>query len=113
MIHLIYAQATPEEVREMLEIFGDYIKVAVDVERNILAGGGRLHADCEAVMLESGSEQANLWGADWYPYTQELRYEALMNIRPLLGNRSMIIKDPALRDKMAVVVSNLLRGVQP
>lgn len=111
MIHLIYSRVTFEEMRDMLEVFGDFIKLAVDVERNILAGGGKLHADCEAVLLESGSQQDNVWGADWNPFTQELRYEALMNIRPRMGNRSMVIQDPVLRERVAKVVSDLLRGV--
>nr|WP_277989900.1 DUF5674 family protein [Phormidium pseudopriestleyi] len=43
----------------MLETLDDYIKLAVDIERKILAGGGELHADCEAVLLENGSKQAS------------------------------------------------------
>jgi hypothetical protein len=27
----------------------------------MLAGGGVLHADCEAVLLEDGSDQTNIW----------------------------------------------------
>lgn len=33
-----------------------YVKLAVDIERGILAGGGAMHADCEAVLLEDGSQ---------------------------------------------------------
>jgi hypothetical protein len=67
MIHVIRSRATPEQVQQMLEVLGIYIKLAVDVDRAILAGGGELHADCEQVLLMDGSEQANVWGADWYP----------------------------------------------
>jgi hypothetical protein len=42
-------------MEEMLQVLGTYIKLAVDLERGILAGGGVLHADCEAVLLEDGS----------------------------------------------------------
>jgi hypothetical protein len=44
-----------------------YIKLAVDLERGILAGGGVMHADCEAVLLDDGSSQQYVWGADWNP----------------------------------------------
>ena len=54
MIHLIRAQATNQQIQEMLEILESYIKVAVDIDREILAGGGVLHADCEAILLEDG-----------------------------------------------------------
>ena len=43
------------------------MKLAVDLERRILAGGGALHADCEAVLLGAGSRQEDVWGADWVP----------------------------------------------
>ncbi|MEG4816933.1 DUF5674 family protein [Microcoleus sp. K5-D4] len=69
MINLIQERATKEQLEEMLEILSSYIKLAVDIERGILAGGGELHADCEAVLLENRSKQVDIWGADWYPLT--------------------------------------------
>jgi len=41
---------------EILQTFGTYVKLAVDIRRGILAGGGTLHADCEAVLLEDDSQ---------------------------------------------------------
>jgi hypothetical protein len=55
----------------MLEALETYIKLAMDIQREILAGGGELHADCEEVLLDNGSSQENIWGADWYPKTKE------------------------------------------
>ena len=111
MIHLILTRATPDELHDMLQVFGDFIKLAVDVEREVLAGGGALHADCEAVLLENGSNNDNVWGADWYPATQQLSFEAMLNIRPRLGNRSMYLQNPELRARVTRVVDALLRGV--
>jgi hypothetical protein len=108
MINLIQERATKEQLEEMLEILSSYIKLAVDIERGILAGGGELHADCEAVLLETGSKQVDIWGADWYPLTQEVGYESLINIRPRQNNRSMEIQDPMIRDRVAQIVQRLL-----
>lgn len=47
MIHIIRTHATRQQIDEMLESLGTYIKLAVDIERGILAGGGALHADCD------------------------------------------------------------------
>ena len=113
MIHFIYTRATPQEIREMLEVYGDYIKLAVDVERNVLAGGGKLHADCESVLLDNGSENDSVWGADWYPFSQKIEFEAMLNIRPRLGNRSMYLQNPDLRERIARITDNLLRDVMP
>lgn len=95
----------------MLEALGGYVKLAVDIRRGILAGGGMLHADCEAVLLEDGSRQEDIWGADWIPSTQQIRYEALINIRPHQKNPAMKILDPSLCDHVAKIVQRLLGGV--
>ena len=50
MVHLLRAKATADQLAEMLETLGVYIKLAVDIEEEIAAGGGALHADCEAVL---------------------------------------------------------------
>ena len=104
MIHVIRERATDEQIREMLEALQTYIKLAVDVRRRVVAGGGALHADCEALLLEDGSQQADVWGADWIPESQEVQFESLINIRPKRGNRKTMIEDPALRQTVAQIV---------
>jgi hypothetical protein len=104
MIHLLRTRATTQQVQEMLEALDVYIKVAVDVKRRMLAGGGVLHADCEAVLLEDGSDQTDIWGADWIPRTKEIRYEAFINIRPTQNNRAMTIQDKGIRDLVNEIV---------
>jgi len=107
-IHIVRRKAREDELREMLEELEIYIKLAVDVKRKILAGGGEYHADCEAVLLEDGSLQGDIWGADWYPDTKTVSFGALINIRPAQDNRSMEVKDPSLRNKIEEIIRNLL-----
>jgi hypothetical protein len=111
MIHIIRSRATPEQMRQMLEVLGIYIKLAVDVEQGILAGGGELHADCEQTLLRAGSAQAHLWGADWYPLTQTVGYESIINIRPSANNHWMEIQDSGLREQVGRIVQTLLGEV--
>jgi len=108
-IHIFSQRATEKEINEMLEELKTYIKLAVDVERNILAGGGEYHADCEEVLLEDGSRQEDIWGADWYPEHRKVEFGALINIRPHQGNRSMEIEDPKLRDRIETITRALLQ----
>jgi len=103
-IHIIKNKASADEVKEMLGSLNSYIKLAVDIKRGVAAGGGMLHADCEAVLLDDGSKQENIWGADWLPDSKEVRFEALINIRPRQNNRSMIIEDEKTRDKVEKIV---------
>ena len=111
MVHLLRERATPAQIEEMLAELKGYIKLAVDVDRGLLAGGGALHADCEALLLEDGSRQEDIWGADWIPSTQEVRFEALINIRPGQGNLSMTVEDSDLRARIEQVAVRLLEDV--
>jgi len=108
MIHIIENQATATQMAEMLQDLVTYIKLAVDVERGVLAGGGVLHADCESALLENGSRQEDVWGADWYPAGQQVTFESLINLRPGQANRSLEIEDPAIRERVAQVATELL-----
>jgi hypothetical protein len=95
----------------MLQDLGTYIKLAVDIRRGILAGGGALHADCESALLQDGSQQEDVWGADWNPTAQQVTYESLINIRPRQNNRSLEIQDPTTRAQVAQITERLLGGV--
>ena len=111
MIYIIREHTTKRQLQEMMEMLETYVKLAVDVEREILAGGGAMHADCEAVLLEDGSQQEFIWGADWNPDTQEVTFESLINIRPRQNNRSLELQDPELRAKVEQITRDLLGGV--
>jgi hypothetical protein len=91
--------------------FGDMVKFVVDVERRLLAAGGELHADAEQLLLEKGSRQEDLWGANYYPGRGPLEcveYTSLINIRPAQGNRSMEIQDGAVRETVRQLAHEVL-----
>ncbi len=111
-IHLLRERATPEQMSEMLAELGSYIKFAVDIERKLAVGGGELHADCEEVLLKDGSRQEDVWGADWDPFSQTVRFEALMNIRPRQNNPAMQILDPTIRAKVEATLRPLMGNVE-
>jgi hypothetical protein len=111
MIHLLRSPATAEQLTEMLEELTEYVKLAVDIQRELVAGGGELHADCETVLLEDGSKQGDVWGADWWPSTREVRYGSFINIRPGQNNPAMEIIAPAIRERVDVIVRRFFEGV--
>jgi hypothetical protein len=91
--------------------FGDMVKLVVDLHREMVAVGGELHADAEQVLLEQGSRQADLWGANYYPGRGPegcLEYTALINIRPSRGNPSMEVQEAATRKSIRSVVRQLI-----
>jgi RNA recognition motif-containing protein len=114
MIHLIRERATKEQMQEMLEVYKEveYIKLAVDVEQGVAAGGAEMHYECEEVLLESGSQQNDVWGAGWYWQTKKIRYDSLINRRPK-QNRSDEVEDPPVRKRTEDIILKLFDGVEP
>jgi len=55
VIYILRSRATKQQMDEMIQTLGTYIKLSVDIRHGIVAGGGVLHADCESVLLEDGS----------------------------------------------------------
>ncbi len=111
MIHILRTRATPEQLAEMLEALETYIKLAVDIRQGVLAGGGVMHADCEAVLIEAGSQQEDIWGADWNPEAQQVTFESLINIRPRQDNPALEILDPSIRGRVAEIVESMLGDI--
>jgi hypothetical protein len=74
--------------------FEKMIKFAVDVRLRKIALGGEMHADAEEELLRGGSDQADIWGGNLWPWEQPPRIEfiSLINIRPAVGNPSMEIR---------------------
>jgi hypothetical protein len=112
LVYLLTNKAQPVQIEGMLDEYSSMIKIAVDIRQNSLAGGGEMHADCEQVLLENGSEQEDIWGANWYPSDQRIEYEALINIQPALGNRGMLIQSQEIRNAVEVITRSILGVVQ-
>lgn len=92
--------------------FGNLVKAVVDVERKIMAVDGELHADEEALLLENGSRQDNLWGINIYPELEgpdRIEFDSVINIRPSHGNRSRGVDDQRMREKIVEVVAELMK----
>ena len=76
--------------------FGEFmVKLVVDLHREILAYDAEWHADLESELLTDSSEQKDLWGFNYFPDTDMLEYNSLINIRPT-ENRSADILNPEI-----------------
>jgi len=99
-----------ETIRLAEETFGEMVNV-VDIKNGILALGGSLHADAEAILLEQGSNQSDLWGFNIYPTRnadERIEFTSLINIRPNQGNRSMEVQDSNLRKQIRGIIDKLV-----
>ena len=101
------------EVRELADRgFGDMVKASVDTTRGVIAIGGELHSDEEALLLLDGSSQADVWGINIYPDETGdawIEFDSMINVRPAQGNRSRGVDDPAIRSRIRRVVDALIR----
>lgn len=96
--------------------FKDMVKIVVDIRNGTVGVGGELHADAEALMLEGGAEQVDLWGANYYPGrgpADFIEYTALINIRPAQDNPGMEIADEGVRAAVRDVVTRLVGTGEP
>ena len=94
------------------ELFGDLVKAVVDVDKEIMAIDGELHADEEALLLKKNSRQENLWGINIYPKIKSkewIEFDSMINLRPSLDNLSRGIEDPKLRKKIIKIVNKLVK----
>ena len=80
------------ELKKMAEErFGILVKAVIDVEKEIMAVDAELHADQEALLLEKGSKQEDLWGINIYPEmpeSEQIEFDSMTNLRPSQGNRT-------------------------
>jgi hypothetical protein len=93
------------------ERFGDLVKAVVDIEKGIMVIGAELHADEEALLLEQGSNQQDLWGINLYPEKsgEELvEFDSMINLRPSQGNTSRSVNDPTIRQRIRDIVKELI-----
>lgn len=113
-IVIIRASVTKADLNEMAkQQFGDMVKAVVDVEQGIMAIGGELHSDEEAMLLEQGSLQRNLWGINIYPErptSEWIEFDSMINVRPSGGNRSRYVERAEIRDAVTVIVNRLVQG---
>lgn len=91
--------------------FGDLVKAVVDVEKEIIAIGGELHADEEAILLEQGSQQEDLWGINLHLNKSDdefIEFDSMINVRPAQENRSRGVESLDIQRKIKDVVSKLI-----
>jgi hypothetical protein len=101
-----------DELKKMAEdMFGDLVKAVVDATRDIMVVDAELHADEEALLIEHGSDQADLWGINLYPELEGddfVEFDSMINLRPSRENRSRGVEDPATRERIRRIANDLV-----
>ena len=113
-IRVVRDAATRTELNEVAkQQFGDMVKAVVDTELGIVAVGGDLRSDEEAMLLDHGSAQRNLWGINLYPerpLSEWIEFDSIINVRPSGGNRSRYVESEEIRRAVSQIVNRLVVG---
>ena len=112
-IKIIKNSITRNELARIAEEgFGDFVKAVVDVGQDIMAVGGELHADEEAMLAEEeGTKREDAWGINLYPEKQGeyfIEFNSMVNIKPHLGNRSRSVESEEVREKIRSIVEKMV-----
>jgi hypothetical protein len=101
------------ELKEMAKkMFECLVKVVVDIEKEIMAVDFELHVDGEEILIQDGSEPKNLWGINIYPEQEGekfIEFDSMINLKPGLGNRTRGIDNQEIREKIILIVNNLVK----
>jgi hypothetical protein len=105
---ILEKRMTLDELRSIAsDTFGDMVKAVVDVDRRLVALDAELHSDLEALFLDNGSRQQDLWGINLYPLMAGddfLEFDSMINMRPSQGNMSRGVEDGALRQTITGII---------
>ena len=83
------------------------VKAVVDIERGVIAVDAELHSDLEALLLQNGSKQKDVWGINLYPELQGenfVEFSSMINMRPSQNNMSRGVDDENIRKRIIAVV---------
>ena len=89
---------TGENIEKLKEEFETYVKIVIDVKKNICSAGANRHFESEKLLIDGGSNQNDLWGGGVDVEAREINIDSMINIRPQFGNRSNQIQEPKTRE---------------
>lgn len=109
MLLLIKEKISDRELIKAGEDLDGYVKVVLDIEKEILTAGGVRHVEGEQLLLKQGSQQNNLWGGGLDLETGEIDFDSMINIRVADNNPSREVLSEPIRKRMVEIINKLLK----
>src|SRR3989344_2028165 len=112
-IKIIKDNISIAELKEIAkEEFGDVVKAVVDIEQEIMAVGGELHADEEVLLMDQeDSKRENTLGINIYPNRPKenwVEFDSMVNLKPASGNRSRDVENSEIKGRICEIVRKLI-----
>lgn len=100
---------SPADFEKARQDYSHYIKITIDITKEIAALGGEYHADAEKNLLDQGSKQEDIWGGGVNLETKQFETNAIINLRPPINNSPEIL-DAKIRNKFLEIAKALLKN---
>lgn len=78
---IVKDKLSKREFEEARRDYETYIKITIDLVREVVALGGEYHADAEELLLAEGSRQGDIWGGGVNLETGQFETNAIINLR--------------------------------
>lgn len=111
MIITTQAPYLPNQVDELREQFDIYIKTVIDVRQEICVAGMDRHFEGEAILLNQGSKQSDIWGGGIDLENKIIDFNSFINIRPNDGNASNEIQSASIRNKYEILTKYFFKVI--
>lgn len=109
MIIILSKPATDEDIKKASQHYPDYVKITIDIKKNIVVLGGEYHFDAEQKLLEIGSKQEDIWGGGLELSTKTLETIAMINVRAKI-NPHQDIMNQSTKNKFLEIAYKLLQS---
>jgi hypothetical protein len=101
------------ELTEMSKkMYDPMVKAVADIRQKLLVVDAEMHVDEEQSLLESGSQQADLWGFNIFPAEfgtdKFIEFDSMINIRPRQNNRSRTVESEEIRSQIEAIVKEIV-----
>jgi hypothetical protein len=108
MLLLVTSKLSQEDLKKAAEDLDGYVKFVVDLEKEIITAGGKMHIEGKALMLKNDSQQKNLWGGGIDLETGQMDFDSMINVRPGDGNPSREVLSLEIRERMEKIVKKFI-----
>jgi len=108
-MELFRKRLSDKEVSQILDKYGSYFKITVDIETSLMVVGCKLHVDAVPILKREGGSENNIWGG-WVNLEEKMvETNAVWNIRD--ENASIEILDNGVRNKFVSLIKEYFKNV--
>jgi hypothetical protein len=100
-----------EEIEQLKEVYGNYIKTVIDTKKKVCVAGVVMHVDGEQILLNQGSKQSDIWGGGIDTITKDIDFQSMINIRSSDNNPSNIITNIQVQTEYAELTKYFFKEI--